>query len=87
MGSTTRPQPSSSLLDEIVQVQKGSKKSKCTFAPILEAMTEEDREALENALGNPLIKSTHIAKALEGRGFDIGAYTLQRHRRGACSCG
>jgi hypothetical protein len=45
-----------------------------------------DKDALLDALADPLYSSSDIARALQDEGFDISNYTLRYHRRGDCSC-
>lgn len=85
MASTERTEPS--IYDEILSLETQSQVSSCTVGTILDDVDEETREGLLKALANPGIKGTLITKALEARGFRLSSHTLQRHRRGGCSCG
>jgi hypothetical protein len=51
-------------------------------------LTPADRSALDQALAadKTVYPSTAIAKALDKRGHAVNAYTINRHRRGDCSC-
>lgn len=62
---------------------------KCTFGTALLQLSEEDRETVITALWN--YPGTAIAAALKKRGVQVNsqfvrAATIQRHRRGVCSC-
>ena len=59
-----------------------------TCAIALLPLTDEERAELDQALaaGKGLIPATAIAKALTKRGYKINDYTINRHRRGGCSC-
>jgi hypothetical protein len=56
------------------------------MAVLLETMPAEDATDLRAALDDPTIMGTAIAKVLRSRGHDITHDTVQRHRRGQCSC-
>lgn len=58
----------------------------CTIKGIIDSMAPADAESLTKAFADPSIKGTTITKVLKGRGFAISAHTVQRHRRGGCSC-
>lgn len=85
MASTERTEQS--IYDEILALETQSQFSCCTVGTILDDVDSDTREGLLKALANPGIKGTLITKALEGRGYRLSSHTLQRHRRGACSCG
>lgn len=76
----------SALLDEIKAVQSQHKPTTCTVALILQQVEESDLPALQQALDDPTIFGTSIAKVLKARGLDVGAQAIQRHRRKACHC-
>lgn len=76
----------SSIYDEIQEAQAGSRPSTCTMRAILEQLEDADRESLGKALADPNVKGTVIAKVLKSRGHPLSSYTVQRHRRGGCSC-
>lgn len=58
----------------------------CTVKEVLESLEKNDREDLEKALEDRSIMGTSITNVLKRRGFNISAHTVQRHRRGGCSC-
>ncbi len=75
-----------SFLEELEEVASESHiGGKCTVRELLETMPPEDAEAFSVALASGY-KGTHIAKAMKNRKYNISSYTIQRHRRGGCSC-
>jgi hypothetical protein len=82
------PQPpsSSSLLDEILEVQEAGRTGGCTIKSIHEVMEEPDKSAFAEILLNPSVTGAAIAAVLKRRGYMISSHTVQRHRRGVCSC-
>lgn len=74
-----------SLLDEIRSVQE-KKGAECSVKILLDKLPPGDRDAIEEAFRDPAIFGTSIAKVLKGRGFDVAGHTIQRHRRGGCTC-
>ena len=76
----------SSLLDEILEEQGNKAASTCTVRSILETMSDTDRADLQAAFSRPLVDGTVIADILKQRGYKVSSHTVQRHRRGACSC-
>lgn len=81
------PESRSSLMDEILEVQEAGRATGCTMRGVLEAMEDTDRLALEAALENQAVMGSAIAAVLKRRGFTMSSHTVNRHRRGACSCG
>jgi hypothetical protein len=79
--------PSSTLLDEILEVQESGRLGGCTIRAVIDALEEPDKSALVEALGNPAVTGTAITAVLKRRGFQISSHTVQRHRRNGCSCG
>jgi hypothetical protein len=58
---------------------------RCTVCTLLTELPADDAEALREALRDPTIKGSWIAKALESEGYGIKQNTVTRHRRGDCS--
>lgn len=56
----------------------------CSVCKALDLFDDDDREALAEALADPLIYSTAISRALKAEGHDISEHSVQRHRRGGC---
>lgn len=74
------------LLDEIRAAQE-KKGAECSVKILLDKLDASDRAAIEEAFGDPAIFGTSIAKVLKSRGYDVAGHTIQRHRRGGCTCG
>lgn len=60
---------------------------RCTFGIVAEQLDADDLAVVDAAMSDPGITGTAIAEVLRGEGHDITATTVQRHRRGECSCG
>ena len=75
-----------SLEDFAKPVRKGPP---CSVPGALAALTDEVRALAEQALaGDPeVFPSTVIAQRMTEQGAPIKGHTIQRHRRGECSCG
>jgi len=77
----------SSLLDDLAdpnfRIRKGPQ---CGVALALAQMPKDIATKLNTAMANPHAPSTKIALAATELGYRIPADTVQRHRRGACSC-
>lgn len=84
MSNDTKPD----LFAEIQKAEsvKNTGGTPCTINSIIESMDEDDAEALSKAFADPSIKGTTICKVLKARGFAVASHTVQRHRRGGCSC-
>lgn len=77
-----------SLLDELSDPNFRARKGpQCGVAIALTQMPKEIGAKLIAAMGNPHAPSTKIAAAAAELGYRIPSDTVQRHRRGACSCG
>lgn len=57
----------------------------CQVCDLQDTLSEADKEALQEAMGNPRITGTMIVRALQDYGADISVGTLRRHRRKECS--
>lgn len=60
--------------------------SKCRVAVIKAEMSKKDAAELQEALEDIIIQASSISRVLANRGITIGVTTIQRHRRGECSC-
>lgn len=87
MSASPHRNESNNLLDEIYEVQAQARPSMCTVKTILETLSPADQEAMQQAFDTPGVQGTSIAKVLKKRGHQISSHTVQRHRRGSCSCG
>jgi hypothetical protein len=74
------------LLDEILAHNQGRPGTTCGIAKMYEALPNEDAEALKQAIADPMVKATAIARALKGRGYQITDSVVTRHRRKECVC-
>lgn len=74
---------------DLVEMKKKSRRAVtgCGVGRISDALDDEDRATLAEALGDPSITGVAIAEVLTADGHDIAAKTVQNHRRGECSCG
>lgn len=75
-----------SLLDEVRAVPRRYNGSVCGVAQAVAAMSAEDGADLLAVLADPSIHATAIEEVLKRRGLTVKAYTLNRHRKGGCSC-
>lgn len=54
---------------------------------IEQAMSDADRATLAAALADPTMSLSTIVRALAASGHRVGRHTLERHKKGDCSCG
>lgn len=68
-------------------IERGAPRS-CGVRTLLldDGLTDDEIEAVRDALENRHITSVWIHDKLAEYGHDLGIATIQRHRRGACSC-
>jgi GTP-sensing pleiotropic transcriptional regulator CodY len=60
----------------------------CSFEAIFARLDKADADALTAYLADrENITTTVILRALQAEGFSIGQNTVQRHRKGICTCG
>lgn len=74
------------LLEEILQANNTRPGSICTVKTILDNLSPEDADSLQQAIDNPLIKATAISRALKNRNIKLSDSTVTRHRRKECCC-
>ena len=75
------------LLDEAKQ-ERRRKGPPCTVSALLGRLSADDAAEVVAALADPDVPSAGLWRAMRGRGWDTPTQqTLQRHRRGECSCG
>ena len=60
---------------------------RCTVGAILDKLDDDDRAALTAALDDDEVQGSGLARLLSSRGHKVNGNTIQRHRRGDCSCG
>ena len=75
----------SSLAAKLAESRQPKPGPGCSFGAILRELDDIDRKALINAL-NSTMGGEQIADVLRTEGHDISGITVQRHRRGRCSC-
>jgi len=75
-----------SLRDQIISESTVKKGPSCSVLTLLAELDADDADALREAMADPKIAGTAIQRALLKEGHRMGAYNIQRHRRGACTC-
>lgn len=77
--------------DEIIaEVLSGStvQRQGCTVGGLLESLDDDARAAYEHVLTLKAATAPAIARSIAARyGVELNPKTIQRHRRGECSCG
>lgn len=58
----------------------------CHVSLLRNRLSAEDLATLDAALADPMMQTSRIHTALLALGHDVGAHSLQRHRRGGCKC-
>lgn len=58
---------------------------RCTVCTLLDDLEPDEATLLRDALRDPLVKGSWIARALQAEGHEIKQNTVTRHRRGDCS--
>ncbi len=79
-------------MTDLSEFEAASKPAKmpCGVAAVFAQLEETDpdrAEALRAALAAEHIKGTAVSKVVSGWGYRLPQATVQRHRRGVCSCG
>lgn len=75
------------LFDEITETNLEPHYNRCGVQKIFDQFESlADAEDLIRALKDNNIRGTKIATALKKRGYQVTGFTIQRHRRGVCSC-
>ena len=64
-----------------------SRGPRCGFSFVIDALPPDDLAVLDTVMADPLVTSIRIAEVLEAEGHRISSFTVNRHRRGRCSCG
>lgn len=57
----------------------------CHLCEAMETMTKDDRAAIQEALDDPRMRGTMIARALVDTGYEVTVGSVRRHRRGECA--
>lgn len=58
----------------------------CTMGSLLESLNEEDRQTLNDVMGDYTWTGVRIANVLQQQGYKIGYWVVNRHRSGMCQC-
>jgi len=75
-----------SLRQNAAVIEQASSGPRCGVLQLREELTGDDVAWLDEVLNDKRRQSTWIAAVLKQDGHQISAITLQRHRRGICSC-
>ncbi len=59
----------------------------CGIAKILQALDDADRQTLSGWLADGVYQGEALARRLTSAGHPVKGDTVNRHRRGVCSCG
>lgn len=60
---------------------------KCSTNSWLVTLSEEDRQAAQEALADENWSTLSLHKILRSEGYPLNADTLRKHRKGECACG
>ena len=74
-------------LADALAMERMPKGPKCSVGQLLESLPDGEAVVLADALGDPLLTGTVIARALAAEGYNAKPATVLRHRRGDCLCG
>ena len=78
---------SNSLLSEIRQLQaKKHHGASCSVQALKRNLDKDSLAALSEAFAEETIDSVTIATWLTSKGHKVNSWTVNRHRRGLCSC-
>jgi len=58
----------------------------CKIVTLRKKLDPDDQEFLTGLLASDDVASTVIEDLLNAQGYDIKAQSIQRHRRGRCTC-
>ena len=58
---------------------------RCSVCKLLDELPKDDATALRDALRDPQVQGSQIARALMSEGYDVKQNTVTRHRRGDCT--
>lgn len=74
------------LTDKFTRAKTARKGPPCTVGALLSFMTDEDRDAVNQAFNNPMVTSRTIWRVLVEEGHEISDTPIARHRKGMCLC-
>ncbi len=72
-------------LREALAAQKPARSLLCHLCEAMESMAKDDRDAIQDALDDPRMRGTMIARALEATGYNVTVGSVRRHRRSECA--
>jgi hypothetical protein len=75
------------IMDEIKAEQADTRKGPaCGFVEVYKTLHKPDADELRDALGSPAITASTISRVLARHGLKVQSQTVNRHRRGECTC-
>ena len=80
-----------SLTDKLASTQRRGPGLPCSVAIVLEVLSEQDAQALRDALAVPKgdpnrLSAQHLSDLLREEGHRVPQKSLELHRKGACRC-
>ena len=72
-------------LDDFVSASKPNR-MKCRIVMILDSLDPADAKVVAEAISNPAVTNSALAKVLTSNGHEISNVAIGRHRRGDCAC-
>lgn len=86
------PPKGAGLADALAAARHAKTHRPCKFSRLLDDLPADQRAAVDEALEWPRnapgwLSDREIAVILRDAGFEIGECSIERHRRGSCSCG
>lgn len=76
----------SGLFNELDAAMYVAKKTRCLFMEQTDHFSDEDKEALAQALANPRYTTKAITQVCVSRGAKFSTYTTSMHRKKECCC-
>lgn len=73
------------LMDEF-KAEGTRPRMQCRVALVKQALTPDEADDLDRALGDPVITAAAIERVLERKGYKLAQGTVTRHRRKECNC-
>lgn len=74
------------LADELGALRPARMGVGCSVGYALAQMDDKERAATLDAFADPRKQGTGIAEVLSNHGYEVNGRSIQRHRRGECSC-
>ena len=72
-------------LDDFVSASKPHH-MRCRIVTILDALDPGDAKVVTEAINDPAVTNSALAKVLTSNGHEISNVAIGRHRRGDCAC-